>query len=92
MKNSKITLVSVLLLLGLFNFINVKADIIYSTGAGGYWNNPYTWADSVVPTLVDSVFIVGPVEVQPGNECASLTVKVSGDLFGEWWGGGYLTE
>lgn len=91
MKNSKFTIVSVLLIFGLLIFNNLNADEIYSTGTGGYWNDPFTWSDTIVPTSEDDVFIVGPVEVQLGEECASLTVEASGDLFGEWWAGGNLT-
>jgi hypothetical protein len=90
MKNLKFIFVSVLLILGLLIFNGLKADVIYSTGLGGYWNDPYTWTDTIVPTPADDVFIVGPVEVESGTECASLTVEAFGDLFGEWWYGGNI--
>ena len=53
---------------------------IYSTLAGGNWDDTQTWIGNVVPGIGDDVVVQGPVMVNAAFTCHDLTVTASGEV------------
>ena len=61
----------------------ISAQTIYSTTAGGNWNDTLTWVGHQIPQYNNPVVINGPVSVTANywyTLCASLTINTGGSL------------